>query len=90
MKKKETLKRQLERAIQDNEWKTSRINELLGKLEAYERKEKNKMFRLEQDRIDAVDSNKNLLEIIRWQINPETAKYPFRSEKGQREDRDNR
>ena len=28
----------------------------------------------------------NFREIIRWQINPETAKYPFRSSKDNRDD----
>ena len=28
-------------------------------------------------------SNRQLLEIVRWHINPDTAKYPFVPEKGQ-------
>lgn len=31
----------------------------------------------------SIDFNKTLLEIIRWQVCPETTKFPFQVEKGQ-------
>ena len=34
-----------------------------------------------------IDLSKNLLEIIRWMVNPETAKSPFNPTKDERDDR---
>lgn len=46
----------------------------------------NEMFSLKNESKEQANQIRNLLEIIRWQINPETAKFPFLVEKNQRED----
>lgn len=33
------------------------------------------------------DYERKMFEIVRWHVNPETAKFPFRAEKDQRDDR---
>lgn len=55
-----------------------------------------KLDKMNSDRISnfqgdvgrANEHSAQLLEIIRWHINPETAKFPFRLEKSQRDERD--
>ena len=42
-------------------------------------------FELENSRYE--DLTSTLREIIRWQINPETAKFPFMPEKSQRDEK---
>jgi len=49
-----------------------------------EKEERDKVFRLDEDIKQLTNLVDTLREIIRWQINPETAKYPFRDEKSQR------
>ena len=44
---------------------------------------------LRNDRGQLLNQVANLLEIIRWHINPSTAESPFLPTKGQREDRNN-
>lgn len=45
------------------------------------------MYKLGQDKESLIVNEKNLLEIIRWLINKETAKSPFMPEKSQRDER---
>lgn len=40
-------------------------------------------FNIKRDYDLARDTQRQMLEIIRWHCNPETAKYPFVPEKGQ-------
>lgn len=79
-----TLRQQLEKALQDVDYQKGRYNEVYAKLSRYEEKEKDKMMGLQRDYEDVKRENEKLLEIIRWHINPETAKYPFEAEKDQR------
>ncbi len=75
---KKTITQQLVEAQKDIEYKDKRINELRD--EVYELKKKwddkwaTSFRNVEQNRIEAVNANLQLQEIIRWHINPETAK----------------
>lgn len=54
--------------------------------EEKEREQKNRMMRIERDKSDLEYQVKNLLEIIRWQINPATTTSPFMPTKDQRDE----
>lgn len=85
---KKTLRDEIEEAKRDAQyWR--------GKAEANQ-EAKNDLDKRNRDMMNGMASNmqetmslsRNLLEIIRWMTNNETAKYPFNSEKDQR-DKDN-
>lgn len=48
------------------------------------------MFGMKQDNMALTELTTTLKEIIRWQINPETTKYPYMPEKGQRDENNGR
>ncbi len=84
---KHTLRELLEQALKDIEYEKGRKQEIQKRLDIYEEKEKNRYLAISQENHKTEIENKNLLEIIRWHINPETAKYPFFVEKSQRDGR---
>lgn len=45
------------------------------------------MFKIGRNNESLISQEKNLLEIIRWLINKETAKSPFMPEKSQRDEK---
>lgn len=51
------------------------------------RNENNQKFAVQQENDELKYQVRNLLEIIRWQVNPETAKSPFIPTKDQRDER---
>jgi len=78
------LEEELERMEKDKDHWYSQWRELKDKKE---KEEQNKIFILEENNKKMASQVQNLLEVIRWHANPETAKYPFEIEKSQREDR---
>lgn len=66
------------------------LNELRELREKQDKLKRDEMmsFRQENDKLTHLADT--LREIIRWQINPETAKYPFQPEKSQIVDKYNR
>lgn len=78
------LQNSLEHAEKSRDTYYQKWQELEDKL----KKENNsKMFDLNQENRRFEDLTSTLREIIRWQINPETAKFPFMPEKNQRDER---
>ena len=56
----------------------------IWKLKEAEKEKVSMTNRRQEEIIDYMaTANRNLMEIIRWQCNPETTKYPFVPEKGQ-------
>lgn len=87
--KKTTITQQLEEALREIEYQKGRFNSISEKLQAYEEKEKTRLNIFRVDMENYRKENSNLLEVIRWQINPETAKYPYEVEKNQRSEHNN-
>jgi len=78
------LENSLEHAQKSRDTYYQKWQELEEKL----KKEKDsKMFDLSQENRRFEGLTFTLREIIRWQINPETAKFPFMPEKSQRDKR---
>ena len=87
---KKTIK-QLEQELDDMREDRDRYYSQYRELEDEKTKNRtNQMMRLDLERDELSNQVKNLLEIIRWQIKPDTAKSPFMPDKDQRDDRDNR
>ena len=54
--------------------------------EKIKKDDRNKMHSMEEQTKQFISLTETLREIIRWQINPDTAKYPFQLEKTQRDE----
>ena len=52
-----------------------------------ETKRNNEMFALKSENGELANQVRNLMEIIRWQIRPNTAESPFMPDKNQRDER---
>ncbi len=61
------------------------LNEMIDDLR---KKDENNVRNMCSELSRSNDNQRQLLEVIRWMINPETAKFPFRSDKDQRDERD--
>ena len=84
---KKTLKVQLEEKEAEIKYWRERSEKFEDKNTEFEKKREDNILHIKQERDRAFDFNRTLLEIIRWNINPETAKYPFNPEKNQRDER---
>lgn len=91
MPKKISLTKQLEEAQKSEQYYRGQAN-VLG--DSVRRLEKEAERKIEQERADSfrsLDSKRSevdrLMEIIRWQINSETTRYPFAKAKSERSDR---
>ena len=75
---KTNLKKQLERANLNADHWENKYWEVRGKLDKYEEEGKNKFINRinDYDRLanDMQEMNRQMLEIVRWHVNPETAK----------------
>jgi len=58
--------------------------------EEKEKSEINKMMNIQSEKDELSNQTRNLLEIIRWFIKPETARHPFMPDKTQRDDKRDR
>lgn len=54
---------------------------------ADEKRKQNEMFALKSENGELANQVRNLMEIIRWQIKPNTAEAPFQPTKEQRDDK---
>lgn len=84
MKTIKQLQEELEMAEKDRGFYFSKYYELK---EEKEKSERNKMISVQSKKDELSNQTKNLLEIVRWLIKPETAKSPFMPDKNQREER---
>ena len=83
---KKTIK-QLEQELDDMREEKLRYYTKYRELEDEKEKNKtNQMMRLNSERDELSNQVRNLLEIIRWQIKPDTAKSPFMPDKDQRDE----
>ena len=83
---KKTIK-QLEDEIETlNQNKSHWYNKFTELEEEKDRQQNNKIFSLENEKTQLLNQVGNLMEIIRWHINPQTAESPFLPVKSQRDD----
>lgn len=83
---KKTIK-QLEETIESIEKdKSYWYNKFTELKEERDRQQNNKIFSLENEKTQLLNQVGNLMEIIRWHINPQTAESPFLPVKSQRDD----
>ena len=54
---------------------------------AEEKRKQNEMFALKSENGELANQVRNLMEIIRWQVRPNTAETPFMPTKDQRDER---
>lgn len=88
MKKKtiKELEANIERLESDKSHWYNKFTELKNE---NDNKRNNEILVLRNEKEQLVEQVANLLEIIRWHINPTTAESPFLPTKNQREDRKN-
>lgn len=79
-----SLEAEIERVEGDRDDYRRKYFEADDKLKEISRED---MFKVGRDNDALISQSKNLLEIIRWLINNETAKSPFMPEKSQRDER---
>ena len=91
-KNKINYKKEYKELVKDNkryeeiiDEKSYKITNLEDKIEGIHRDDRLGLMR---EINDIKDEKKNLLEIIRWLVNKDTAQYPFESEKSQRSQKD--
>lgn len=83
MKTKKQIEEELSSMILERDRWYKKYNEID---EEKKRKDNNFMLGLKEENNELKYQVKNLLEIIRWHINPDTAKSPFMASKEQRDD----
>jgi len=84
--KKKTIA-QLEKTIEELENSKSHwYNKYIEQKEKEDKQQRAEMFCLQDEKKELLNQVANLLEIIRWHINPSTAESPFLPVKSQRED----
>lgn len=82
---KKTIK-DFERELQTARDEASRWYQKSSRLEEEQKNKTSQIItRLEKENSNLVDQVRNLLEIIRWEINPDTAKLPFTIAKSERD-----
>ncbi len=78
---------QLQERIKDlTEQRDSWYNKYLEMKNLEDKRQELKMCRLDAEQKQTDKQVTNLMEVIRWQINPETAKSPFKATKNERDD----
>lgn len=84
---KKTLK-QLQKELDDMQVDRDKFYSKWSELkEEKDRKQHNEMLVLHSERDELVSQVRNLLEVIRWHINPNTTESPFLPTKNQRDER---
>jgi len=91
MKNKEIkTKKLLEQALRDVEYYKGKFETVQNQLDKIKIDEREQARKLDDNFRNDLSVSEKLMEIIRWQTNPDTAKYPFSREKGQRDSEEDR
>jgi hypothetical protein len=81
------LREELKRAENSEFYYKGRLETAENRLQKFEAENKERQYKEMRNSDEIITHNRQLLEIIRWQMNPETTKFPFSFEKSQRDER---